>query len=120
MIDSGRVLVVSIDARGPSCPMPVAPLPLFFLFHKLSMECQMMSRNLEVAFFVFLQLDTLSSFTLTLSQPHSRYTGELLSCLSEMVRRRSSIASLTAVTAMMNIRGAELRPGLLTPNIGKH
>jgi len=60
-----------------------------------------------------------SSEVLTLFQSTSLCTGELFSSLSRTVLRQSSIASFTAVTNRMTIRGAALRAGFEAPNIGK-
>lgn len=56
---------------------------------------------------------------LTLVQPTSRYTGELLSSASRTVRRQSSMASLIPVTVRIKIMGTAFRPGLEAPKIEK-
>lgn len=64
--------------------------------------------------------ETLSSELLTFFQSTKRCTGELLSSVSETVRRQSSIASLIAVTTRMKIKGTAFNAGLLAPKMGKN
>lgn len=72
------------------------------------------------AFLILRQREMLSSELLTLFQSTRRCTGELLSSLSSTVRLQSSIASFTAVTKRMTIKGTEPSPGLEAPNMLKN
>ena len=73
-----------------------------------------------VAFLILRHNEISSAEVLTLFQSTRRCTGELLSSLSSIVLRQSSIASFTAVTNRMTIKGTEPKPGLDAPNILKN
>jgi hypothetical protein len=73
----------------------------------------------EVAFLHLRHSEISSAETFTLSHSTSLWTGELLSSLSSIVRRQSSMPSLTAVTNRMKRIGTDPRPGLEAPKIEK-
>ena len=114
-----RLSRVSIEGRGPSsarCAYPFPPSTFCFF-----LDCHFRTKAMiprDVAFLILRQAEMESSDVLTLYQSINRCTGELFSSLSRMVRRQSSIASLTAVMNRMNMRGTELRPGFAAPKIG--
>ena len=85
----------------------------------------LMNRNVRkmprvVAFLILRHNEISSAEVLTLFQSTRRCTGELLSSLSNTVLRQSSMASFTAVTNKITIKGTEPRPGLDAPNILKN
>lgn len=72
----------------------------------------------DVAFFVRRQSEICSSTTLTLCHSCNVFVLVLLSSLSRIVRRQSSMASLNAVTTRITIRGTAPRPGFDAPKMG--
>ena len=71
-----------------------------------------------VAFLTLRHIEMFSCELFTLFQSIKRWTGELFSSLSNAVLRQSSIASLTAVTNKMTMRGTASSPGFDAPKIG--
>lgn len=71
-----------------------------------------------VDFFIRRHREISSPDELTLCQSTSRWTGELFKSLSRKVLRQSSIASFTAVTKRITIRGTALRAGFEAPKMG--
>lgn len=86
IIEGRFVATVSMDGRGSEEFWSMPGLPLF-LVHNDWMVRHIMPKKVDVAFFILLQSETLSSSTFTLSHPTSRCTGALLSSWSIIVRR---------------------------------
>lgn len=117
--------VASYEGRGSSnalsaYDLPFSPSLFFFFLDKLANHLKVDTEILVEAFLTRRHKETLSALELTLFQSISRCTGELLSSMSRVVRRKSSIASLMAVRTTMTINGTALRPGLVAPNILKN
>lgn len=116
-----RVRNVSPEGRGSSRALSAYVFPsrdlLRLLLLKKVNSC--MSPRV-VAFLVLRHSEMLSAELLTLFHSTRRWTGELLSSLSSTVLRQSSMASLTAVTNRMTIKGTEPKPGLEAPNMLKN
>ena len=83
--DSHGVVLVSTDIRGSADTKVWCGVGPFF--HSPSIACQNVPKKRELAFLNFRHPETLSSSTLTLSQPSRRWTGALLSSLSRTVLR---------------------------------
>lgn len=92
-----------------------ALVPSFVLLLFIRRQRNTMARVL--AFLNRRHIEIESSDVLTLFQLVRRRTGALLSSLSTMVRRQSSMASLTAVMTTMTIRGTADKPGFTTPKM---
>ena len=116
-----RVRTVSPEGRGSSKALSAYVFPLrdcLRLRFLRSLNICKIPR--DVAFLILRHNEMLSAELLTLFQSTRRWTGELLSSLSSIVLRQSSIASLTAVTNRMTIKGTEPKPGLEAPNMLKN
>ena len=119
-IDDLTVGRVSVDGLGSLSSGRARSFP-FLDFRPLSPlnVLYMVTTARVLAFLVLRQSDTLSSDELTLFHSISRYTGELLSSLSSVVLRQSSMASLMAVRVTMTISGTEPNPGSDPPKMEK-
>lgn len=107
---------VAVDMR--LWTSPVSPSNSTDFFFEIPFILRYVDTTKRVdAFLIRLQSPTSSSDEFTLVQSTRRYTGALLSSLSKIVRRQSSMASLTAVMNKITIKGTDDNPGLLLPKM---
>lgn len=115
------VAVVSNDARWVSIARSPYDFPFFSesRLKRAFIAKYIILMPLVVAFFILRHNETSSELMLTFVHCTRRWTVELLSSLSRIVRRQSSMASLTDVMKTTTIRGTALSPGLTAPKMLK-